>query len=316
MNIQTLQKWVGLSVMAMGLTACGGKTPAANETAEQTKAIKDATGIPKVVQFGIINTESSQNLRSTWEPFLAEMSQKTGLDIKPFFASDYAGVIQAMRFQKIDLAWYGNKSAMEAVDRANGEVFAQTVNNDGTTGYHSLMIVNIDSPYMTEQDVLKNASKLTFGNGDPNSTSGNLVPGYYVFAKNGVDPTTAFKRTLNANHESNAMAVANKQVDVATFNSEGWAFMEQKNPDIVKKLKIVWTSPEIPSDPLVWRKDIDDEVKVKLKNFFLTYGSTPEEQKVLANLGWSKFKDSNNDQLKPIRELEAFKKQAAEKKAA
>ena len=65
--------------------------------------------------------------------------------------------------------------------------------------------------------MLANAKSLTFGNGDPNSTSGYLVLGYYVFAKNNVDPGQAFKRTLNSSHEVNALAVANKQVDVATY---------------------------------------------------------------------------------------------------
>ena len=81
----------------------------------------------ETITFGIISTESSQNLRSVWEPFLADMSKQTGYEVKAFFAPDYAGVIQGMRFDKVDLAWYGNKSAMEAVDRAGGEIFAQTV---------------------------------------------------------------------------------------------------------------------------------------------------------------------------------------------
>ena len=319
-GFHSLKKWACVSIASMGLVACSGggadsKTAAASDNKATAGAENTASNEAQVINFGIINTESSQNLKTNWDPFLADMSKKTGLNIKPFFASDYAGVIQAMRFKKVDLAWYGNKSAMEAVDRADGEVFAQTINNDGTTGYYSLMIVNADSPYKTEQDVLKDAAKLTFANGDPNSTSGNLVPGYYVFAKNNVDANKIFKRTLNANHESNAMAVANKQVDVGTFNTENWAMMEKKNPDIIKKLKIVWQSPEIPSDPLVWRKDLDDASKQKIKTFLMTYGSTPEEKAVLDALGWSKFRESNNDQLKPIRELEDFKKQAAAKAA-
>jgi phosphonate transport system substrate-binding protein len=54
------------------------------------------------------------------------MEKATGYDIRPFFASDYSGVIEGMRFGKVQLAWFGNKSAMEAVDRAGGEIFAQT----------------------------------------------------------------------------------------------------------------------------------------------------------------------------------------------
>ena len=89
-----------------------------------------ATAEPTEINFGIISTESTQNLKTQWDPLLAEMAKKTGLKINPFFASDYAGIIEGMRFGKVQVAWYGNKSAMEAVDRADGEVFAQTVNPD------------------------------------------------------------------------------------------------------------------------------------------------------------------------------------------
>ena len=132
-----------------------------------------------VVNFGIISTESSQNLRSNWQPMLDDMSEELGVEVKPFFASDYAGVIQGMRFGKVDIAWYGNKSAMEAVDRASGEVFAQVVYDDGTTGYKSYLITHKDNENLNNvEDVLAQAADLTFGNGDPNSTSGYLVPAY------------------------------------------------------------------------------------------------------------------------------------------
>ena len=98
------------------------------------------------INFGIISTESSQNLRTIWDPFLEAMKAQTGLEVKPFFASDYAGVIEGMRFGKVDVAWYGNKSAMEAVDRANGEVFAQTVDSEGNPGYWSLLITAQGQP--------------------------------------------------------------------------------------------------------------------------------------------------------------------------
>lgn len=70
------------------------------------------------------------------------MEKKLGVKVNAFFAPDYAGIIQGMRFNKVDIAWYGNLSAMEAVDRANGQVFAQTVAADGSPGYWSVLIVN------------------------------------------------------------------------------------------------------------------------------------------------------------------------------
>ncbi|MBG7154585.1 phosphonate ABC transporter substrate-binding protein [Pseudomonas aeruginosa] len=260
-----------------------------------------------VINFGIISTESSQNLKSIWEPFLKDMSQQTGYQVKAFFAPDYAGIIQGMRFDKVDIAWYGNKAAMEAVERAHGEIFAQTVAASGAPGYWSLLIANKDSKIDSLEDMLANAKSLTFGNGDPNSTSGYLVPGYYVFAKNNVDPVKAFKRTLNSSHEVNALAVANKQVDVATFNTEGMERLELTQPEKARQLKVIWKSPLIPGDPLVWRNNLSDEQKNKLRDFFFKYGANAEQKKVLADLQWSKFQPSDDDQLLPIRQLELFK---------
>jgi phosphonate transport system substrate-binding protein len=263
----------------------------------------------KEINFGMISTEASQNLRSDWQPILDDLSRKTGMKVNAFFASDYAGIIEGMRFNKVHVAWFGNKSAMEAVDRAGGEVFAQMVNADGTQGYYSHLIVHRDSPLKTLDDVLKNGKSLSFGNGDPNSTSGFLVPGYYVFAQNHLDPKTAFKVVRSANHESNALAVANRQVDVATNNSENLEKIRERQPEKFKEIRVVWTSPLIPLDPLVMRKDLPEATRQKIKDFFFSYGKGGQQEKdnlvKLSKL--SGFKPSSNAQLVPIRQLELFK---------
>jgi phosphonate transport system substrate-binding protein len=262
------------------------------------------------INFGFISTESSQNIKSDWQPLIEDMEKQTGLKVKAFFASDYAGIIEGMRFNKVQLAWMGNKSAMEAVDRSNGEVFAQMVNADGTQGYYSHLIVHKDSPIKNLDDVFKNGKNLSFGNGDPNSTSGFLVPGFYVFAQNKVDPKTAFKVVRNANHETNALAVANRQVDVATNNSENLEKIKERQPEKFKDIKVVWTSPLIPLDPLVISKNLPDATKVKIKNFFYNYAKTdPREKEIVLKINkLSGFKASTNDQLKPIRQLDLFGK--------
>ncbi|MEQ4223156.1 MULTISPECIES: phosphonate ABC transporter substrate-binding protein [Pseudomonas syringae group] len=270
-------------------------------------AMGTAQAEEKVINFGIMSTESSQNLKTIWQPFLDDMSKKTGLKVNATFASDYAGLIQGMRFNKVDVAWLGNKAAMEAVDRSNGEIFAQTSAANGAAGYWSLLIVRKDSPINSVEDMLKNAKSLTFGNGDPNSTSGYLVPGYYVFAKNHVDASTAFKRTLNSSHEVNALSVAKGQLDVATFNTESWDRLAVTQPDKVEQLKVIWKSPLIPADPMVWSKALSDENKAKIREFFASYGDTDEEKTVLKNMQLGKFLKSSDDQLLPIRQLELFK---------
>ncbi len=260
------------------------------------------------INFGIISTESSQNLKSEWQPVLDAMQKQTGMTVKAFFASDYAGIIEGMRFNKVQVAWFGNKSAMEAVDRSNGEVFAQKVNADGSLGYTSHLIVNKASNINTIDDMFKAGKSLSFGNGDPNSTSGYLVPGFYVFAQNKVDPKTLFKVVRGANHETNALAVANKQIDVATNNSENLMIVQKKAPEKFDQIKIIWTSPLIPLDPIVMRRDLPEATKKKIKDFFVNYGTQdPAEQAVLAKMGNLKgFKESTDAQLIPIRQLDLF----------
>ena len=267
----------------------------------------------KELNFGIISTESTQGLRKGFEPFLEDMSKALGMKVNAFFASDYAGVIEGMRFGKVQMAWFGNKSAMEAVDRSNGEIFAQTVDKDGNPGYWSLILVHKDSPYNSIDDIVKNAKDLTFGNGDPNSTSGYLIPNYYLWAQRGIDPMKTFKRVVNSNHEANLLSVANKKVDFATNNTENLGKLQKTQPEMAAQVKPIWKSPLIPSDPLVWRKDLSRELKASIKGFVLSYGrvgpDSERQRQVLAGLssGWAPFNESNNRQLLPIREIEIIK---------
>jgi phosphonate transport system substrate-binding protein len=264
------------------------------------------------INFGIIATDSASAQRERWEPFFRDMEKKTGLKIKSFYAPDYAGVIEAMRFNKVQVAWYGNKAAMEAVDRANGEIFAQLMYADGTFGYHGLLITHRDSPYQSVEDVFRNGKNINFGIGDPNSTSGFLVPTFYLFAKNNIDHRTAFKTVRNASHGANIQAVLAKQIDVATNNTEDMGKLESTRPELASQIRILWRSPLIPSDPLVWRKDLDPAVRERIRTFVLGYAKNDAaEREILRNIyNYAGFRASNNDQLIPIRELELARDRA------
>jgi phosphonate transport system substrate-binding protein len=283
------------------LAACvsiGTMTPAAAEK-------------PKEINFGILSTESTQNLKQDWQPMLADMEKRIGVKVNAFFAPDYAGIIEGMRFGKVHVAWMGNKSGMEAVDRSSGEVFAQVIQADGSLGYHTYMSVQADSPYKTLDDVLKNGKNINFGIGDPNSTSGFLVPSYYVFSLNKIDPKTHFKTIRSANHEANIMAVANKQVDASLHSSDVLDRITKRSPEIAARTRQVWKSPLIASDPLLWRKDLDPEMKKRINAFVLEYGQkgpdAARELAILNKLTFAGFRASTNDQLNPTRQLELFR---------
>ncbi|CAM4360114.1 phosphonate ABC transporter substrate-binding protein [Bordetella muralis] len=265
----------------------------------------------KPLNFGFISTESSTNLKAAWQPLIDDLSKAIGVPVKPFFASDYAGIIEGMRFNKVQLGWFGNKSAMEAVDRAQGEVFASVVDKDGNPGYWSLLLVNKDSNLQTLDDVLKNGKQLSYGAGDPNSTSGTLVPGYFLWGANHIEPKTFFKSVRAANHEANLLSVINKQVDVAINNTEMLErYRRNTGKDATESVRILWKSPLIPADPMVVRSDVPADIKQRIQAFFVNYGTGPDaerQQKILANLTYKGFRSSSNAQLVPIRQMELAK---------
>jgi phosphonate transport system substrate-binding protein len=261
------------------------------------------------VNFGIISTDASNTLRERWQPLIDDMNKKTGLHVKAFFATDYAGIIEAMRFNKVQIGYFGNASAMEAVDRANGEVFVKSVNANGVGGYYSLLITNVNSRFKTLDDVFKDTKDVNLGWGDPNSTSGTLVPGYYLLAKHGLSATSdSFKTVLPSSHEANLLAVINNKIDVATNNTQELDRLQLQHPDKFAQVRVLWKSPLIPTDPLVYRKDLPQATKDKLRDFFVNYAKTdPHEKEVMKNLtNYSGFAPSSDAQLIPIRQIALF----------
>ncbi|MBE9049747.1 phosphonate ABC transporter substrate-binding protein [Nostocales cyanobacterium LEGE 11386] len=265
----------------------------------------------KELNFGVISTESQANQKPLWEPFIAAMSKEIGIPVKAFYATQYAGVIEAMRFGQVHLAWYGGKSYIEAAKVANAEAFAQTVGVDGSKGYYSHLISHKENPITAiakkqggDKYVIENAANLTFAFNDPNSTSGFLVPSYYVFTKNKVNPKKIFKRLIfSGSHETTALAVANNQVDVATNNNESLERLERTNSSAYKNIDIIWTSPIIPSDPIAYRKDLPEDVKNQLRNFFYNF----KDKNILEPLQWSSLVPADDKTWNPIRELDIAK---------
>ena len=274
-------------------------------------------GSPSGIKFGIFGTEAWETLKPAWEPFLKAQSAATGLQVSAYYAPTYEAMVEAMARNEVQVAWLGNKSAIEAVARANGEVFAQIAKKDGQSAYYAHLIVRAGSPLQTLDDVLKCDQSLSLSMGDPNSTSGYLVPMTYIFVAESIDPKTCFKSLQSANHEANAIAVAGRKVDVATFNSDEMERLTAAKPDLVKQIKVIWDSPPLPLDPLVWRKDLDPSVKIELYRFFLGYGrfgtagENAAARAVLSKLHWAPFHPSSNKQLLTIRILEATKKLVA-----
>jgi phosphonate transport system substrate-binding protein len=265
------------------------------------------------LNFSILSAESQQSAEAEWQPFLDDMSKAIGMPVKAFYGNNYTGLIEAMRFKQTDLGWFTNQSGLEAVRRAGGEVFARSVNPTGVDGYEAVIIVQKGSG-LTLDRLLKCDRSVNFGMGDPKSTSGTLAPMTYLFAPRGIAPETCFRTVRSANHETNLFAVGSRQLDAATNNTASMDRMAMLETPLAKRtlgaVEIVWRSPRIPEDPLVWRKDLDPALRKKVADFMFSYGvgDTPEavrQRAVLERIQTLPFKAADDSHLLAVREMEA-----------
>jgi phosphonate transport system substrate-binding protein len=288
----------GLSLAAvLALGACGGDSKPA------------ASAKPKEITFSILSAENQASMGPLWQPLLDDMSAQIGVKVKPYFATNYTSLIEAMRFNQVQVGWFSALPALEAVNRADAQVLGRVIDAGGDATYTSVLIAKKGSG-ITLDKVLACGQKYSFGLGDAKSTSGTLAPMAYLFTPKGIEPAKCFKTVRSASHQSNAFSVANGVLDVATNNSVGIVFFKRENPKEAAKIDVIWTSQPLPESSIVARKDLDPAIKEKLRQFFLTYGTgagpaADKQRAVLKGLAYGGFRPADDTYLDPIREMEA-----------
>ncbi len=289
-----------VAALTLGLAACG--------KGEETKS----GAAPSEITFSILSAEGQASSGPLWQPLLDDMSKAIGVPVKPYFGSNYTVLVEAMRGNHTQVGWFSAKPEVEAIDRANAEVIARTVNREGLDSYQSTLIVKKGSG-ITLNKVLACGKVYNFGIGDAQSTSGTLAPMTFLFNARGVVPSQCFKTVRSANHQANAFGVATGVIDVATSNSVNTIFIRRENPQLADQIEEIWTSPPIPESGIVVREDLDPALKEKIRSFFLTYGQgegaeAERQRKVLAGLEYSRFAAADDSYLNPIREMIADQK--------
>jgi len=289
-----------VAAVALGVASCGGGEK------------KAAGAMPTEITFSILSAEGQASAGPLWQPLLDDMSKATGVTVKPFFGSNYTVLVEAMRGEQTQVGWFSAKPALEAVDRANAEVIARTVNKEGLDSYQATLIARKDSG-ITLDMVLACGKKYNFGIGDAQSTSGTLAPMSFLFNPRGIVPANCFKTVRSANHQSNALGVASGVLDVATSNSVNTVFMNRENPVMAAQIHDIWQSPPIPESGIVVSESLPPALKEKIRAFFLSYGKgtgveADRQRQVLSALEYSEFRAADDGYLDPIRLMVADQK--------
>jgi phosphonate transport system substrate-binding protein len=229
---------------------------------------------------GLIPAENPEAMIKQYTPMKNWLEKQIKKPIKLFTATDYTGIIEAMRSKKVDIAWFGPFSYVMANERANAEAFAVGMNKQGKTTYKSYLvatpeiakIIGSKKPLVGEEGMKVIYEKLkpykkkfTFAFTDPASTSGFAIPRYFM-EKAGMNPKKMFKKVgFVGTHDAAELVVKNKIIDMVADNSVSYPKMLSKNKISKSSNIIVWMSPDLPGSPLAFRRDLSEKTKTALK---------------------------------------------------
>jgi phosphonate transport system substrate-binding protein len=239
----------------------------------------------KITEFriGVLGGENAQDRLTSNECVRAYVQDLLGVETKIFTPADYDGVIQGLLGGTIDMAWLGASAYAKTylTDPEAVDVVLVKTNLDGSFAYHSIGFARKDSGIKSLADM----KGKKFGFGDPNSTSGYLVPSIEIPAETGstMENGAYFKEVVfTGGHEQTIVAVVNKDVDGGVTWADGqgnWedgynsgALRKAVDSGIVDMNDIVeiWKSKPIPEGPIVLRRALPADAKAKVVEFLST----------------------------------------------
>lgn len=225
-----------------------------------------------VVKYGVIPVETQSNTMRSTDAFIKHAEKETGVKWELYTASDYSGVMNAMMAKQIDLAWLSGFSYCQTYADSNGAVepLVAAQEPDGSMGYNAVIVVKTESPYKSFEDLKGKVVART----DPLSGSGYLIP-TAAFRKMGKPVDQFYQSPLAGGHPQAVLGVLKGTYEGAfTWTSKNdniGNLRQMMNKGLLKReqIRVVWTSPPLPSPPVVIRKDLPLEMRVDMEKLFV-----------------------------------------------
>jgi phosphonate transport system substrate-binding protein len=249
---------------------------------------------PKLRISMIPTTDPGKMLRDA-QPLVDYLEQKTGTKITMTIPTNYAAVVEAMVNDQVDIAHFGGFTFVQISARAGARPLVQ---REQDQQFHSLFITQPGSGITSLKDIAGH----TFAFGDVNSTSGHLMPEYFMRDAK-VDDRVIEKALYTGGHDATALAVANKRVDAGAMDENVFQTMMKSGKITDRQVKVFWTTP--PFLDYVWaaRKGLDPKISDSFAKALLDLDVRNPQQKVILDfLSAAKYVRANYSDYSKLRQ--------------
>lgn len=231
---------------------------------------------PKELRISAIPDENPQELLRIYTPFSDYLSKEIGIPVKFTPVVDYAATVEGLAGNKLDMVWYGGLTSVQAARMAKGA--KRIIMRKEDTEFKSQFITRKDTGVKN----LKDLKGKTFSFGSVSSTSGHLMPRYYLM-KAGINPEKDFSKfSFSGAHDATAAWVEAGRVDAGALNFLVWDKLVANKKVDTDKVVIFYTTP--PYVDYVWtvRAGLDNATVEKISKAFLKLDyNNPEDKKLL-----------------------------------
>lgn len=269
--------------LALLVSGCGQST---SQPQEKSQANQSA------LRVGLVPNQAPDKIKAQYEPFRKYLSDRLGMPVELFVATDYAGVVEAMANDKLDVAYFGGLTYAQAKQRAKIHPIVTEIDEETQTSkYYSLIIVPSDSPVKSTAEL----KGKVFAFGDVSSTSGSLYP-RYMLDKAGIQvPEDLENVVYTGGHDATAQAVQNGTVDAGGIEGRILNRLIANKTVDANKVRII-DKNLVEGYPWVVRDSLDKSLEDKIVNSFLEM-KDPELLTLMRAKSFTKVTDTNYSEI-------------------
>ncbi|MFG0315445.1 MAG: phosphate/phosphite/phosphonate ABC transporter substrate-binding protein [Phycisphaerales bacterium] len=299
----SLKLWCNFAlaaIVSVVIAGCSDAGSAAQEESSQAEAMEDGP-----VRLGLIPSEGGTDIVERFKPVITQLEKELGRPVEAFSATEYLGIITAMKNKQVDVVYFGPKSYVESNRIAGAVAVAKELNLDGLAGYYGIIVTHKDSGIASLADAKGKGFVFT----TPNSTSGFLVPSIGIIEETGMSADEYFGEVSYTGTHGNAVrAVLAGDLEVAATNTLDLRAMEQSGLDSSNLVEI-WRSPMIPAGLIAVRDDLPESFHRQGADALVALSEDEEAMERMARGGFVPATDADYD---IIRVLEQRKAEMAE----
>lgn len=238
--------------------------------------------------------------RKRFQPLVEHLSRETGVKVRLTLLSRYGNIVQRLSEEKVDAAFLGSFTGALAISQLKVEPLARPVNMDGTSTYHGYIFVRADSG-ITNAATMKGK---TLALVERATTAGYVFPLAWL-KHNGVADVEAHfaEHFFTGSHDAAVEAVLDGKADVGAAKNTIYEHVFRDHPDTTNALRIVASSPRVPSNGLCVSPGFPEKLKRDIRKALLGLHLTDEGRSVLSVLKAKRFVPTSRDDYAPVVEM-------------